>query len=134
SELGFEILDPWKENDTIELQNALNLPISENKVKILKKINYKIGQTNQKLIDSCDILLAILDGTDVDSGTSSEIGYAFAKNKLILAYRGDFRLSCENIGGIVNAQVEYFINKGNNNSSRISRNIDELLDELKKYL
>ena len=51
----------------------------------------------------------MLDGTDVDSGTAAEIGYAFAKNKLIIGYRGDFRLSADNEGGIVNLQVEYFI-------------------------
>ncbi|MCA9459314.1 MAG: nucleoside 2-deoxyribosyltransferase [Nanoarchaeota archaeon] len=134
--LGFEILDPWKENDTLELRNALNLPISENKVKILKEINYNIGKTNRELIDSCDILFAILDGTDVDSGTASEIAYAFAKKKLILAYRGDFRLSSENISGIVNIQVEYFIREsnGNNTSNTIFTQFSDVIDELKKYI
>jgi nucleoside 2-deoxyribosyltransferase len=51
----------------------------------------------------------VLDGTDVDSGTASEIGYAYARGKLIVGYRGDFRLSSDNEGGIVNLQVEHFI-------------------------
>jgi nucleoside 2-deoxyribosyltransferase len=51
----------------------------------------------------------VLDGTDVDSGTAAEIGYAFAKGKPILGYRGDFRLAADNEGGVVNLQVEYFI-------------------------
>ena len=56
-----------------------------------------------------DGVVAVLDGADVDSGTAAEIGYAFARGKLIVGYRGDFRLSADNEGGIVNLQVEYFI-------------------------
>ena len=45
----------------------------------------------------------------MDSGTAAEIGYACAKDKPILGYRGDFRLSADNEGAMVNLQVEYFI-------------------------
>ena len=55
------------------------------------------------------MIFAVLDGADVDSGTAAEIGYGFAKHKPVLGYRGDFRLSADNEGGIVNLQVEYFI-------------------------
>ena len=34
-------------------------------------------------------VVAVLDGADVDSGTAAEIGYAFARGKLIVGYRGD---------------------------------------------
>jgi nucleoside 2-deoxyribosyltransferase len=54
-------------------------------------------------------MIAVLDGPDVDSGTAAEIGYAFARGKLVVGYRGDFRLSADNEGGIVNLQVEFFI-------------------------
>jgi len=37
------------------------------------------------------------------------IGFAFAKGKPIIGYRGDLRLSGDNDGAIVNLQVEYFI-------------------------
>ena len=29
--------------------------------------------------DACDVVVALLDGTQVDDGTAWEIGYAFAK-------------------------------------------------------
>jgi nucleoside 2-deoxyribosyltransferase len=74
-----------------------------------RKLNPRIGDKNRKLIDEADMVVAVLDGTDVDSGTAAEIGYAFAKRKPILGYRGDFRLSADNDGSIVNLQVEYFI-------------------------
>jgi nucleoside 2-deoxyribosyltransferase len=68
-----------------------------------------MAASNLAAIDGCDLVLAVLDGVDVDSGTASEIGYAFAKGKPILGYRGDYRLCSENEGAIVNLQVEYFI-------------------------
>lgn len=40
-------------------------------------------------IDSCDIMVAVLDGADVDSGTAAEMGYAYAKGKPIFAYCTD---------------------------------------------
>ena len=60
-------------------------------------------------IDGARGLVAILDGADVDSGTAAEIGYAFARGKLIVGYRGDSRVSADNEGGVINLQVEYFI-------------------------
>jgi nucleoside 2-deoxyribosyltransferase len=61
------------------------------------------------MMDQSDLIFAVLDGVDVDSGTAAEIGYGFAKGKKIVGYRGDFRLSADNEGSIVNLQVEYFI-------------------------
>ena len=74
-----------------------------------RDLNRRIGAANVRAIDSCDLVLAILDGADVDSGTAAEIGYAFARGKLVLGYRGDFRLAADNAGSTVNLQVEYFI-------------------------
>ncbi|MEH2513475.1 nucleoside 2-deoxyribosyltransferase [Nitrobacteraceae bacterium AZCC 1564] len=70
-----------------------------------------------------------LDGVDVDSGTAAEIGYGFARGKRIIGYRGDFRLSADNEGSIVNLQVEYFIRAS---GGTIISTIDELPKALKK--
>ena len=43
-----------------------------------------------KAIDDCDLVLAILDGSDADSGTCYECGYAYNRKK-ILGIRTDFR-------------------------------------------
>jgi nucleoside 2-deoxyribosyltransferase len=42
-------------------------------------------------LDSADMVVACLDGTDPDSGTAWECGYAYAKGKPIVCYRTDFR-------------------------------------------
>ena len=63
-----------------------------------------------KVIDSSDLVVALLDGSvDVDSGIAAEIGYAFARGKLVHALRTDFRMVADNLGSRINLQVEYFI-------------------------
>ena len=42
-------------------------------------------------LDSCDIVVAILDGADADSGTSFEMGYARGRGKRVIGVRTDFR-------------------------------------------
>ncbi len=106
---GFELLDPWQLNDTAELQAALALTDLNVQRRELARLNTAIGRINAEAIDRCDWIVANLDGVDVDSGTAAEIGYGFARGKRIFGYRGDFRLSCDNLGSRVNLQVEYFI-------------------------
>jgi len=107
--LRYQILDPWALTDKRKIDKVVRMPLSEEKREAWKKLNEEIGRNNKKAIDKSDVLLAILDGSDVDSGTAAEIGYAFGRGKRILGYRGDFRLSADNEGSVVNVQVEYFI-------------------------
>jgi nucleoside 2-deoxyribosyltransferase len=44
-------------------------------------------------IKECDVVLAILEGADADSGTCIEMGYAFGIGKPIIGVRTDFRSS-----------------------------------------
>ena len=44
-------------------------------------------------IDIADAIVAILDGSDSDSGTSWECGYAYARRKPIVGVRSDLRSS-----------------------------------------
>ena len=107
--LGYRVLDPWKLTSPKEITAVKSMRYGSRKRNKWRRINIQIGSNNRTAIDKCDAVLAVLDGTDVDSGTASEIGYAFAKGKPILGYRGDFRLSSDNEGSLVNLQVEYFI-------------------------
>ncbi len=106
---GHELLDPWQLNDTPELQAALAIADLNEQRQRLVELNTEIGRVNAEAIDACQLILANLDGVDVDSGTAAEIGYGFARGKRIIGYRGDFRYCCDNLGSTVNLQVEYFI-------------------------
>ena len=51
----------------------------------------RIFEYNLKALDECDIVVAVVDGADADSGTAWEIGYAYAVKKRIILLRTDFR-------------------------------------------
>ncbi|HWE97078.1 MAG TPA: nucleoside 2-deoxyribosyltransferase [Tepidisphaeraceae bacterium] len=110
--LGHEVLDPWKLTDAAEVEAVRGMHHGSDRREAYQRLNARIGEANARAIDRCDAVLAVLDGVDVDSGTAAEIGYAHAKGKPILGYRGDFRLSADNEGSTVNLQVEYFIRAG----------------------
>jgi nucleoside 2-deoxyribosyltransferase len=107
--LGYDVLDPWTLTDARRIRSVQGLPYGSRKREAWRALNLEMGATNRAAIDAAHGVVAVLDGTDVDSGTAAEIGYAFARGKLIVGYRGDFRLSADNEGSTVNLQVEYFI-------------------------
>lgn len=111
SRAGFSILDPWVLTNPSLIAYAENAPLGSAQRNRWVEVNKVIGHNNAEAIQKCSIVVAVLDGTDVDSGTAGEIGYASALGKLIIGYRGDFRPSGDNVGSIVNLQVEYFIHK-----------------------
>ena len=47
--------------------------------------------SNKKAVEESDVVVAIIDGADADSGTAWEMGYAFAQGKPVIALRTDFR-------------------------------------------
>ncbi|MDQ3540451.1 MAG: nucleoside 2-deoxyribosyltransferase, partial [Chloroflexota bacterium] len=96
----------------------------------LAEINQQIGHLNREAIDTCDALFAVLDGVDVDSGTASEIGYAFARGKICYGLRTDFRLAGDNHGAIVNLQVEYFIRESGGD---IVTSADRLIERARHF-
>ncbi|MCX9012600.1 MAG: nucleoside 2-deoxyribosyltransferase [Candidatus Methanoperedens sp.] len=75
-----------------------------NNIKDKKNRQKIIFDKNLDAIENSDILVAVLDGADVDSGTAWEIGYAYAKGKPVLGLRTDFRTL--GIEGTVNLMIE----------------------------
>ncbi len=114
---GCEILDPWRHNVSPK-------PTFEELM--------ELGKKNAEDIKKADGLVAALDGTDVDSGTAAEIGYAAGttgKKRWIIGYRSDFRRTGEKGKVKVNLQVEYFIHK---NGGTIVSTLNELTAEIRK--
>lgn len=78
-------------------------------------------------IESADVVLAIMDGPDADSGTCWECGYAVAKGTPVVILRTDIRMSGDTKG--FNAMIYYSA------SAVIEDNNDyqaKILEELKK--
>jgi len=125
---GCEILDPWTLTDAAKIKAASDMPYGQDKRDAWRKLCAEIGRNNAEAIADCDALLAVLDGSDVDSGTAAEIGFAFALKKRIVGYRSDFRLAGDNDGAIVNLQVEYFIRES---GGTIVTELDAIADALR---
>jgi len=84
-----------------------------------------------RYLDQAKIVIALLDGPDVDSGTAVELGYAYAKRKKIFGLLTDFRayfLSTKTPSKL-NNMVWGVCDKGNN----LYRNIDDLVNAVKIY-
>lgn len=56
-----------------------------------KQEHERLFCSNLAALENSDIVVAVIDGADADSGTSWEMGYAFAQGKKIIAIRTDFR-------------------------------------------
>ena len=60
------------------------------KIETLRVRNrYADGTTSSEY--ACDVVVAVLDGAAVDSGTAFEVGYAYARGKPLIGVRTDFR-------------------------------------------
>jgi len=130
--LCHDALDPWTLTDHSRIDAVLGMPYGGARRDAWRKLNVEIGGNNRAAIDACDLVFAVLDGADVDSGTAAEIGYAFARAKPIIGYRGDFRISADNEGSVVNLQVEYFIHQSGGEIIPALAELEAALGRLKR--
>ncbi|MFB1490113.1 MULTISPECIES: nucleoside 2-deoxyribosyltransferase [unclassified Thiocapsa] len=85
-------------------------------------------------LDRADLLIALLDGTQVDDGTAWEIGYFFATKAAdakIVGIRTDLRRAGESAEAIVNAMVEMACDAIVNTQARLQEAVfgsDRVLD------
>lgn len=126
---GIQVLDPWTATPVNRIRTVQGMEYGKEKRDAWRELNKEIGENNRKYIDESDFILAILDGTDIDSGVAAEVGYGFALGKKIVGYRGDFRLSSDNEGAKVNLQVEYFIEKSGGAITGSFEEAVELMEE-----
>jgi nucleoside 2-deoxyribosyltransferase len=55
-------------------------------------------------LETADLVVAVLDGPDIDSGTAFEVGYAYARDIPIIGIRTDYRKSQDRGMNLVLAQ------------------------------
>ena len=111
---GWEPHDPWADPDgTIAARfDAADALSGQAQIEALAALDADLGASNEQLIRTADALFAVLDGTDVDSGTAAEIGFAAALGKPTVGLRLDTRRTGDNAGVTVNLQVEHWLTLG----------------------
>jgi nucleoside 2-deoxyribosyltransferase len=130
---GLEVWDPWSEPALDGFARAARMRPGPARLEAFQKQNTRVAARNQRQIEVADMVVAILDGVDVDSGTASEIGYAHALGKLIVGLRTDIRRSGENEAVIVNLQVQHWIDASRGSRGKKGRIVTSL-DSLDKAL
>lgn len=117
-----DLVDPWSFLGPEDVESA-------REAGTLRELWLRVGQRNLDQIRSADVLVAWLDGQEVDSGTAIEIGYAAALGTPCIGLRTDLRLAGEE-GMAVNLQVEATIVAS---GGRIVSTLPALVDELARH-
>ncbi len=89
-----------------------------------KEEQSRIFSENVKALEKSDIIVAVIDGADADSGTAWEMGYAYAQKKQVIALRTDFRRAG------MHEQVNMMLEE----SAKVVTSEIELLDAIKSSL
>jgi len=87
----------------------------------------QVFRANLQAMNECDLMVAILDGPQVDDGTAWEVGYFFSQGKRIIGIRTDFRRAGEAEKSKVNLMVEC-------SCLAVVASPDQLISELKRLL
>lgn len=124
---GLVVLDPWDNERSAEfarrLASAACLTEPARRNETCRELAREIGEHNERLIEACDILLAVLDGMEPDSGTAAELGFASALGKRCYGLRTDMRTAGDFEGVAINLQLIRFIER---NGGRLLRSLGEL--------
>lgn len=123
-ELGCTVLDPWDRDDVSEkFEGALSLPDGAQRSGAIREAAQYAGQVNADAIRESDLVLAVLDGTEPDSGTVAEVGFGAGIGKRCYGLRTDFR-DCGDLPGLaLNLQLQFFIY---HSGGRLFRRIAEI--------
>ena len=96
-----EPVDPWALTDPAEVEAAVRDGREQ-------QLCREIGARNTAALRTCRLLVALLDGQELDSGTVAELGYGAALGLTCFGLRTDLRRSGE-AGARCNLQVEAFV-------------------------
>ena len=109
-------VDPWGRIGEAQIESARSGGE-------LRELWLRAGLDNLELIRSCQLLVAWLDGQEIDAGTATELGYAAGIGRRCFGLRSDLRQSGEE-GTAVNLQVEATII---DSGGEIAASLDDLL-------
>ena len=122
---GWSVLDPWADPSGVVARTSA-LPAGPARREALIRMSRTIGERNRALLGEAAAVLAVLDGSDVDSGTAAEVGWAAAHHIPVVGWRSDFRLA-DHEAAPVNLQVEDFVLVS---GGRLVRSLDEAITAL----
>lgn len=96
---------------------------------LAESAKYEIFSRCKSHLEDSDLVVALLDGSQVDDGTAWEIGYYYAlKRGKIIGIRTDFRWAGESEGAKVNAMIECSCDQIVKNAEELMKVLMETID------
>jgi len=87
----------------------------------------RVMEVCRDALAACDLVVALLDGPQVDDGTAWEIGYAHARGIPVIGIRTDFRQAGDVPGAVVNSMIH-------GSCKVIVRDVGELVERIKEAI
>lgn len=112
NELNCSVFDPWEQEEVARrFEEAMSIPEGAKRLSAIREAATFAGGVNAGGLQESDLVLAVLDGTEPDSGTVAELGYGAGIGKRCFGLRTDFR-DCGDLPGLaLNLQVLYFLER-----------------------
>ena len=111
-----EPVDPWALTSASEVARAVQAGREA-------ELYREIGVRNSAALRTCTLLVALLDGQELDSGTAAELGYGTALGLRCFGLRTDLRQIGEP-GVPVNLQVDAFVQES---GGTIASSLEQLI-------
>jgi len=122
SALGFDVQDPWDSDHSAILRKAKNTG-GRTRVAAYLRAGLFIGVHNESMLRRADVVLGVLDGTDVDSGVACEMGLARGLGKRCYGLRCDWRDAGDLPHLPVNLQIVSLVHESGGRIFRSIKNI-----------
>ena len=109
---GYDCFLPHRDQTGIDREELKNNEMSQSTKNI-------IFQTDIKALQESDLIVALVTGQDIDSGTASEIGYMYANNKPVIAITAEER------------RYRNLFTEGM--FTKITHNVDQVLNSVRQF-
>ena len=109
---GYDCFLPHRDQTGIDSEELKNNEMSQSTKNI-------IFQTDIKALQESDLIVALVTGQDIDSGTASEIGYMYANNKPVIAITAEER------------RYRNLFTEGM--FTKITHNVDQVLNSVRQF-
>ena len=128
-EAGMDPINPWYLVNSEEKERVFSMPTGPERDLAEKALRTKVAASNRIGIDMCHVLIAVLDGLNLNPGTIAELSYAVGKGKVVFAWRAN-TLEFADEKAPLNLQVEYFIE---HSGGQMVTDLDELIALAQKF-
>ncbi len=126
---GIDIINPWTLTSDEEKSPIVGMPHGAERMAAEKQLRDTIARRNRIGIDTCNFMIAVLDGISLAPGIVAEMCYAVGKGKVVFAWHASL-LRLQEERPPLNLPIEYFIE---HSGGRVCTNFDGLIESAQRF-